>query len=73
MKSILHITAKCGDLFDATLQTDKGSKSYSGYVPAILPGNHYGDDVILMIDTKTGQILNWKAPTKKQLEEVFGK
>ena len=73
MKSILHINAKCSDLFSATLQTDTGSKSYCGYVPAFLPGEHYGDYVELMIDTKTGQILNWKAPTKKQLEEVFGK
>jgi hypothetical protein len=30
-----------------------------------------GEDVQLTIDIKTGQILNWKAPTDKELLKEF--
>ena len=29
---------------------------------------HYGDYLILDIDLETGQILNWKKPTREDLE-----
>ena len=70
----LKITAKCSDLFGATLVTDKGKfKVYDGYVPKFMPGEHYGDYVILDIDVETGKILNWMPPSRKQLTEIFGK
>jgi len=39
------------------------------YVPDYFPEEHYGDYVEFEIDVKTGQILNWKAPTQKQLKD----
>lgn len=38
-----------------------------------MPGEHYGDYLILEIDLDTGQIKNWKAPTAKQIEEWINK
>ena len=41
------------------------------YVPDFFPTQHYGDYLVLDIDLSTGQILNWKAPTASELEELF--
>ena len=69
MKTIISISAKCSDLFSATLKRDgKVVGEYDGYVPSLLPGEHYGDYVLLDIDTETGRILNWKKPTTKDLK-----
>ena len=67
---IINISAKCSDLFNATLLVDGKTvgANYDGYVPEFMPGEHYGDYVQLEIDIDTGKILNWKKPTKKQLE-----
>jgi len=67
-------SAKCSDLFSGDLINDEGRivKEYQGYVPDFFPGNHYGDYVQFDIDLETGQILNWKAPTKEQLEKFIG-
>ena len=72
----LKISAKCSDLFDATLSSDKKGLNgeYSGYVPKWLPNTrveHYGDYVQLEIDVATGKILNWQQPTLAQLRETF--
>ena len=76
MKTI-HISAKCSDMFDASLREDGNTVgTYSGYVPNWFPNpkaEHYGDYVILEIDIATGKILNWKKPTQEQLMEVFEK
>ena len=66
---VLEICAKCSDLFSATLLKDgKVLKEHDGYVPSLMPGQHYGDYVELNIDMETGQILNWKKPTKEQID-----
>lgn len=71
-KQTLKITAKCSDLFHASLVTEGAeTKEYDGYVPDFMPGQHYGDYVELKIDVATGQILNWKTPTQAQLNKVF--
>ena len=71
-KRILSISAKCSDLFSAFLYEDnKIVGEYDGYVPDFMPTEHYGDYVCLEIDIATGQILNWKKPTTKQLNETF--
>lgn len=44
-----------------------------GYVPDYFPEEHYGDYIEFDIDVKTGQILNWKAPTQKQLKDAIKK
>jgi hypothetical protein len=70
--TIIRITAKCSDLFSATLHGEKGQMGvYDGYVPEILPGEHYGDYVMLDIELSTGRILNWKPPTTRSLARVF--
>ena len=69
---VIRMSAKCSDMFSACLIEDKKEVStYSGYVPDFFPGTHYGDYVQLDIDVKTGQILNWKPPTKQQLDIIF--
>lgn len=64
----ITFSAKCSDMFSARL--DDG-REYDGYVPSFFPGQHYGDYVQLEIDLATGQILNWAAPSKKELDEIF--
>ena len=70
----IKITAKCSDMFSATLHEDgKQIGRFDGYVPDWMPGQHYGDYVELEIDIATGQILNWKCPTMGQLKKTFEK
>jgi hypothetical protein len=58
----LSITAKCSDLYSHTIYTKTGEvyREYSGYVPSFMPGEHFGDYIILDINPYTGKILNWK-------------
>ena len=73
-QQVIKVCAKCSDLFSAVLVEDgKQVGEYSGYVPEIFPGQHYGDYVQLDIDVKTGVVLNWKVPSEKQLKETFDK
>ena len=66
---IIDISAKCSDMFSAVLSDGKEFVGeYNGYVPGFFPGEHYGDYVMLKIDTETGQILNWRKPTQKDLK-----
>jgi hypothetical protein len=68
MKRVLKITAKTSDRFCAELFRDGEEIAFhDGYVPDFMPGHHYGDYVELEIDVDTGQILNWKVPTDKEL------
>lgn len=71
---VLKLHLKVSDCFYATLVDDKGEvlKDHDGYVPDFMPGEHYGDYVYLDIDVDTGQILNWKVPTVKQIEAFIG-
>ena len=68
----IKISAKCSDMFDATLVDDKGKVvgEYNGYVPNFFPGEHYGDYIMLDIDVKTGFILNWKAPNPAAMAKL---
>lgn len=72
----LTISAKCSDMFSAILYEDNKQvgNEYSDYVPNWFPNpqaDHFGDYVELQIDIDTGQILNWRKPTKAQLNETF--
>lgn len=61
-------------MFTAQLNESGACKGeYEGCVPEFFPGEHFGDYIELDIDIDTGQILNWKKPTAKQLRTVFGK
>ena len=70
---VLKLHLKVADGFCASLESATGTelKDYEGYVPGFMPADHYGDYVILDIDIDTGQILNWKQPTKEEIEEFL--
>jgi len=68
----LKLHLKVCDRFAATLESATGNTikyQDDGYVPGFMPGEHYGDYVILDIDIDTGQITNWKTPTPEQIQE----
>lgn len=68
----LSIYMKVCDSFSATLIDADGqtiAEQDRDYVPSFMPGEHYGDYLILEIDIDTGQIKNWKRPTEEQLSE----
>ena len=69
----LRIHCKVRDEFTASLHDENGSEIHSpedGYVPGFIPGQHYGDYVILNVDLEmTRQIANWKTPKPEQLEQ----
>lgn len=66
----LRIHCKVCDGFTASLADDRGKDIYcqqDGYVPSFMPGEHYGDYVILDIDLQTGMVTNWKQPSAEAL------
>jgi len=68
----LKVHLKVNDRFTASLETSAGTQIFDqddGYVPGFMPGDHYGDCVILDIDIDTGQITNWNKPSAQQIEE----
>lgn len=64
-KKIMSISAKCRDLCFIQILNSNNEVLFErdDYVPDWLPGDHYGDYIMLDIDCETGQILNWKQPT----------
>lgn len=68
----IKISAKCSDLFSATIVDENGSviKEYDGYVPSFFPGEHFGDYIELDIELATGRILNWNPPTQKDINSL---
>jgi len=69
----LKLHLKVCDIFTGTIESATGTelKEFDGYVPDFMPGEHYGDYVILDIDIDTGQITNWKQPTAEELQNWF--
>jgi hypothetical protein len=68
----LKLHLKVSDRFQASLNSATGTEIFDqedGYVPDFMPGNHYGDYVMLDIDIDTGEITNWKKPTAEQIQE----
>lgn len=70
---VLKLHLKVCDSFYAGLLDSDGEKlkDYDGYVPSFMPGEHYGDYVILDIDIDTGQILNWEKPSASDIEDFI--
>lgn len=67
----LKLHLKVTDSFAAVLESSTGTEIFNqedGYVPDFMPGNHYGDYVILDIDIDTGQITNWKTPSADEIQ-----
>jgi hypothetical protein len=70
----LSIFCKVSDRFTYSIKDEQGDEIYNqddGYVPGFMPGNHYGDYVILDIDLDTGHVTNWKTPTAEQIQEAI--
>lgn len=68
----LRIYTKVSDMFTASLHDQDGECIYDqddGYVPDLMPGDHYGDYIILNVDIDTGVITNWRKPTEEQIKE----
>lgn len=70
---ILSICGKTSDLCIAILKAKDGTilKEHDGYVPEIMPGEHYGDYIEIDIDINTGVILNWKKPSATALKKFI--
>jgi hypothetical protein len=69
---VLKLHLKVADMFTAELVGSNGEVLHDqsdGYVPKFMPGQHYGDYVILDIDVDTGMVLNWKPPTPEALRD----
>ena len=72
----LRIYCKVCDNFTASLHDQDGQKIHvqeDGYVPAFMPGKHFGDYVILNIDIATGMVTNWEKPTSEDIQEWMDK
>lgn len=69
---VIKIHAKPCDSGNYTLMDQNGEQihDHDGYVPGFFPGGG-GDYLELDVDIETGKILNWKPPTKKQIEEFI--
>ena len=70
----LSIYCKVSDRFTYAIKDEQGEELFSqddGYVPSFMPGEHYGDYVILEIDLDTGSITNWVRPSAEQIEEAI--
>ena len=66
----LKIHLKVCDQFCAELVDQDGQQiciKDDIYVPDFMPGEHYGDYVMLDIDIDSGQVVNWQKPTEDQL------
>jgi hypothetical protein len=67
----LYVHLKVRDEFSAQLLDQNGEVIHNqedGYVPSFMPGEHYGDYVILEIDIDSGVIKNWKKPSAEDIE-----
>jgi hypothetical protein len=66
----LRLHLKVCDRFTCSIEDQDGDvlMDYDDYVPGFMPGEHFGDYVILDIDIDSGKITNWN-PTPDQIEE----
>lgn len=70
--AVLSIYCKVSDCFSASLVSGDGvtiGTQDDGYVPGFMPGNHYGDYIILDIELATGRVTNWRQPTSDELQQ----
>lgn len=69
----VSLNLKVRDEFACTILDQDGAelKDYDGYVPFFMPGQHYGDYVMLEIDIDTGMITNWVAPNAEDMQNFI--
>ena len=66
----LSIYCKVCDNFTASIKDAEGEElggQDDGYVPGFMPGQHYGDYLILDIDLDNGQVTNWETPKPEDI------
>ena len=70
---LLKLHLKVCDRFTGEIESSTGTTlcEFDDYVPSFMPGEHYGDYVILDIDIDTGQITNWETPNVYELQEFI--
>lgn len=71
---LVKIHMKVCDSFAFDIEDDNGKTLWEqedGYVPAFMPGDHYGDYLILDIDIETGSITNWKKNVPTLYQDVL--
>lgn len=71
----LRMCLKVRDEFTADVLDEDGivlGGQEDGYVPSFMPGDHYGDYVMLDIDLDTGLVTNWVVPSAEQIEKFIG-
>ena len=64
----LHL--KVRDEFTASIVDAEGAvicTQEDDYVPSLMPGEHYGDYVILNIDLESGVVTNWVKPSAQEV------
>lgn len=72
----LSVCVKVCDRFCANLLDQDGAVLHTfedTYVPDFMPGQHYGDYLMLDIDLDSGQIINWKKPSPADIENIINK
>lgn len=70
----IKIYCKVSDRFSYQIVDAQGDVLHDqddGYVPNFMPGDHYGDYVILDIDIDTGVVQNWKKLTAADIEAAI--
>jgi len=70
----VRILCKVSDRFTYAIEDEQGETIHyqdDGYVPDFMPGQHYGDYIILDIDIDTGIVKNWKKLTPSDIEMVL--
>jgi hypothetical protein len=70
----LKVHIKVCDRFGADLVDQHGETIHQFedcYVPDFMPGQHYGDYLILDIDLDTGRIVNWTSPSAEDIENAI--
>lgn len=66
----IEINAKCSDLCFTTFRAENEIIAEIDSYPPEFLGD--GDSINLIIDIETGRILNWKKPSKSELQEFIG-
>jgi len=72
----VSIYCKVSDSFTASILDQDGETIFDqddGYVWGFMPGDHYGDYIILEIDIETGKITNWETPDVTEIESLINK
>lgn len=70
----ISLCTKVSDRFTYSILDAQGEVLHDqddGYVPDFMPGDHYGDYIMLDIDIDTGHITNWKKLTAADIEAVM--